>query len=370
MTSLRASPAEITGSSLRSNEELSPARRTKGLTSYGSQPDHRPIDLWLDANEGPAPIEADSLLDTITPETLRRYPSTRDLEQILALRWAVDPAQLIVTAGADDGLERICRAWLDPGRIVILTKPTFSMLSRYVNMNEGLLREVPWLDGVFPVREVLSLADSESPAIVFVVSPNNPTGNAATFNDLRLISESLPSTLIVFDQAYAEFADEDHTPKAIELPNVIVTRTLSKAFGLAGLRVGYAVGKPELIAPLRVVGHPYPVSGPSLAIAASVLARGDHYTRVTIERVRQERTALAALLRAHDIWSVPSQANFVLARIGDSAFQVRNSLADRGIAVRWFRDDATLAEFLRITCPANECNFERLLVALDEVLDT
>jgi histidinol-phosphate aminotransferase len=249
-----------------------PALRTQGLRAYGGSTEAGRIDLALDANEGVAPSDLASMLRGVDRETLRRYPSVRGLETAFAAGWGVAADRVIVTAGADDALERICRAWLDPGRTAILTKPTFSMLWRYVAMNEGTRAEVEWMDGAFPTRNVIALGRDIDPAIVFIVSPNNPTGNVATWEDVRMISDAFPGAVVVLDQAYAEFADEDLTARALELNNVIVTRTLSKAYGLAGLRVGYAIGSEQLISPLRVVGHPYPVSGLSVAVATAAIA--------------------------------------------------------------------------------------------------
>ncbi len=345
-----------------------PALRTRGLRAYGGSPETSRIDLALDANEGVAPSDVASLLRGVDRETLRRYPSVRDLEATFAARWGVSADRVIVTAGADDALERVCRAWLDPGRIAILTKPTFSMLWRYVAMNEGIRAEVDWMDGAFPTRDVIGIGREIDPAIVFIVSPNNPTGNVATWEDVRAISEALPNAVVVLDQAYAEFADEDLTARALALNNVIVTRTLSKAYGLAGLRVGYAIGPEKLIEPLRVVGHPYPVSGLSVAVAAAAIAGDQGGMRASVAQVTAERQQLAAFLQARGVWSVSSQANFVLARFCGSAGPVRQGLADRGIGVRGFGDEPSLRDFLRITCPGNERDFQRLLAALAEVM--
>jgi histidinol-phosphate aminotransferase len=149
-----------------------------------------------------------------------------------------------------------------------------------------------------------------------------------------------------------------------------VTRTLSKAYGLAGLRVGYALGPKPLITPLRVVGQPYPVSGLSLALAMNALT-GDAADRTkAIDRVRSERTTLAEELATRGVWCVASQANFVLARFGEAAMQVRERMAARGIAVRAFGDDPTLSGCVRITCPGSVRDFERLIEAIREVVGT
>jgi histidinol-phosphate aminotransferase len=345
-----------------------PALRTQGLRAYGGSTEAGRIDLALDANEGVAPSDLASMLRGVDRETLRRYPSVRGLETAFAAGWGVAADRVIVTAGADDALERICRAWLDPGRTAILTKPTFSMLWRYVAMNEGTRAEVEWMDGAFPTRNVIALGRDIDPAIVFIVSPNNPTGNVATWEDVRMISDAFPGAVVVLDQAYAEFADEDLTARALELNNVIVTRTLSKAYGLAGLRVGYAIGSEQLISPLRVVGHPYPVSGLSVAVATAAIAGDQGGMRSSVAQVIVERRRLGMFLHERGVWCVPSQANFVLGRFSGTAERVRHGLAERGISVRGFGDEPVLCDCLRITCPGNEGAYQRLLAALAEVM--
>ncbi|MDL1905301.1 histidinol-phosphate aminotransferase family protein [Synechococcales cyanobacterium CNB] len=254
-----------------------PAARVRAVAPYAppaaaSRPRsavHSP--LWLHANEGRAPDAA--ILDrlrALDAETLRRYAKPTALEAILAAHFGVEPERVVVTAGADDALERLCRAMLEPGRTAVLTDPTFEMLPRYVRLAGGLPVEVPWLDRAFPAEEFERAIDARTRA-AFIVSPNNPTGAAVSPADMLGIAGRNPSCLVVADLAYVEFADEDPTAELLRLPNAVVTRTFSKAWGLAGLRVGYAIGPAEAIGWLRTVGHPFPTSGVSLALAAAAL---------------------------------------------------------------------------------------------------
>ena len=348
-----------------------PAPLVRALKPYtpGSQP--RPIDLKLDANEGPAP--AGVLLDWLKPgaaELLRRYPSAASLESQIAARNNVSPDRVIVTAGADDALERIARAVLSPGREAILTTPTFEMLARYVRLAGADVVEAPWLGEPFDVGDIESRIGPRTAAI-FVVTPNNPTGQAISAESIRRLAAAIPAGLLVVDLAYTEFADEDITSVVLSLPNAVAVRTFSKAWGLAGARVGYAIGPAEVIGWLRAVGHPYAVSGPSIAIASAWYEAGRTKVDASIRRVRLERRELTAHLR--DLGAVPidSQANFVLARFDSSsvnAHLVADLLASQGIAVRRFPVGTPLEPYLRITLPADPVSFNRLSSALTTAL--
>lgn len=312
-----------------------------------------PCDLWLAGNEGRPPASLDA---PVPAEELGRYPSSSALEALVAERFAVDPARTLVTAGADDGLLRLALAFLAPGRELVLPTPTFEMIPRYAALAGGDVVEVPWEDGVaYPVDAVLAAVTPRT-SLIAVVSPNNPTGAVASPEDLRRLSEAAPDALLIVDQAYAEFADGDLTAPALELPNAVVLRTMSKAYGCAGLRVGFALGRPEVIETLRAAGNPYPVSASALAAAAVRL--GDD-VGPTVGRVRRERAALLATLEELGVSAAPSQGNFVFLR-SPRAVQVRDLMAGLGIAVRAFPGVPGLADALRITLPGDASSFTRL----------
>lgn len=320
--------------------------------------------LRLDANEGPAPSRA--LADWLAgrgPEIFRRYPDARRLEGQIAARFAVDPARALVTAGADDALQRVSLATLDPGRAAVATSPTFEMIPRAIRLAGAELREVPWLGEPFPVGAVAGAAAEAT--TTFLVSPNNPTGGVIVTEDLLAVADRAP--LLVADLAYIEYAAEDPTPRLLERPNVVVIRTLSKAWGLAGLRVGYALGPAELIEQMRAAGGPYAASAPSLALAEDWLSAGGLRVRRHVQRVRGERAALAALLADLGARPVASEANFVLARFSNAA-GAQAALAEQGVRVRGFTG-AVLGEYLRITCPGNRSDFARLSAALRSIME-
>ncbi len=324
--------------------------------------------LKLDSNEGPLPPAA--LLEALAgldPETLRRYPDTSALEATLAHRVGVAAERVVVTAGADDAIDRACRSYLGPGRTMILPDPTFEMFDRFAALAGGSLRRVPWRDGPFPGAGFLAALD-ERAAVITVVSPNNPTGAVACAADVRRLAQAAPAALVLLDHAYVEYADEDLTREVIDLPNVLVIRTLSKAWGLAGCRIGYAIGNPEVVSRLRAAGGPYPVAAPSVAIALRRLADDPAALHAHIACVREERTALCTLLTALGLEPLPSQANFVYVECGARAAFLAAALAALGVLVRTFPDRAGLTTALRVTLPGDGGAFEHLGAALETAL--
>jgi histidinol-phosphate aminotransferase len=298
---------------------------------------------------------------------VRRYPGGNGLQELLADRLEVEPERVLVTNGSNDALDRACRTVLTSGREMIVPVPAFAMLLRYARLTGAELRSVPWFEGPLPVEALLAMAGAGTSA-VGLTSPNNPTGAVISTGELEALSREMPGALIILDLAYIEFADRDLTPAALSLPNVVVIRTLSKARGLAGLRVGYAVGPPDIITWMRRAGQHYPVSGLSALLAGEWLTRGEAEVGEYVNRVRRERVELSAVLRDLGALPFPSQANFVLARFPDAPGVFRG-LAEAGIAVRAYPGTEGLEECLRITCPGVQEQFERLIETLTDLRD-
>ncbi len=326
-----------------------------------------PTDLHLHSNEGML-LVADWLdvLSDLPGKAISGYPPVAALEACIAEAFGLDAEQVLAGTGGDDVVERALRAYLCPGRTVILNEPSFVMLNRYAALAGGEPVAVPWSAGALPVDDMLTAVD-ETTGMIVVVSPNNPTGLTATADDLQRLRDGAPSAMLLVDLAYGEFADEDLTDAALSLPNAIVIRSFSKAWGLAGLRVGWAAGPPDVIEQLRAVGHPYPVTAPSSAIVRHVLGQGLPIVDDFVSRIRRHRSRLANVLTACGADVTPSQANFILARFDDATW-VRDAMAGMGIAVRAFPDVPVLADQLRITVPGDEHDLHRLCGALETVL--
>lgn len=314
----------------------------------------------LSRNEGRAPHQAPQ----VGAAGVERYPDLEGLREAMADYCGVDASRVLVTAGGDDALLRCCLASLGPGREALLATPTFEMIPRYAKLAGGTLREVAWPEGPFPVEAMLAAA-GPAVAVVFVVSPNNPTGAVARAADVVRITRALPGALVVVDAAYEEFADAPLTAAVVDLPNVVVVRTLSKAVSLAGLRVGCAIAAPALLQRLAAAGNPMPVSVASATLATARLRHDRADIEAHVEAVRAQRPQLAARLQRYGLRpATPQQGNFVLVR-GCDAARLTASLASLGVAVRRFPDDPALADAVRITLPGTDDGMRALQRALD-----
>jgi histidinol-phosphate aminotransferase len=340
------------------------------LSPYATPAPGPAIDLPLDANEGPQPrIDLERLAAGLSPDVLRRYQAPRDLEAQLAEALNTDPANVVVTGGGDDAIDRICRISLEPGRELIYPEPSFEMIARLASLAGAEVRTVPWPGGDYPTGAVLERITSRT-GLIAIVSPNNPTGAIATASDIERISAAAPDALLLVDLAYTEFADDDLTSAALSLPNAVVVRTFSKAYGLAGLRVGYAATScPRIATALRAAGLPYPVSSLSLAVAADRLLTRAAFLPMTVATVRAERNSIASALRDLGLRVLPSQANFVLAfaETPARAQWIWRALASLGIGVRRFTTPA-LQCALRISCPCDPAACDRLIESLRVIL--
>ncbi len=323
-----------------------------------------PTDLRLAGNEGPDPPSTliNEVLAELEPSTLREYPSAHALELDLAQRVGCAPSELLVTAGADDALWRACQCTLGPGRDLLVATPTFAMLPRYASLLGAELRLVPWRDGPYPIDAILERLDDGVGAVA-LVTPNNPNGCVITAEDLRRVCEADHDALVLLDHAYVEFADEDLTAAARSYPNVVVARTMSKAWGLAGLRVGWATGSEALISAMRAAGNPYAVSGPSLVLARARLELSSGDIERFVSRARYERGEIAEALARLGAEPTDSHANFAFART-PRAVAIRDALASLGIATRAWPGDPELGDALRISCPGSKVGLDRLVSGL------
>ena len=312
------------------------------------------LDLMLDFNESLAPPPA--LAGNVLP--VHRYPDYQEIEAAIAERVGVDQNNVLVTNGADDALERIVRSVVSPGRRAVLTTPSYGMIKRFAVLAGAEVVEVPWWEGDYPVGEVCR-AVGDGGGLISVVSPSNPTGAVASRRAFEEILDRLPRSLVLLDQAYVDFTDPDYdlTPVALDFPNAVVVRTFSKAWGCAGLRVGFAIGDLRVIDWLRRAGLPFPVSTPSVEAILTALSDGPDAKRIST--IRSQRKLLTETLRVRDIEVLPSEASFLFARFKDADL-VWRGLGALGISVRRFPGRADVEGWLRMTLPGDEENFERL----------
>ena len=350
---------------------VTPAEAVAGVKPYKIPPRRQVVDLPLGNTErlffsDEESADLQTLLSAQTIDDVIGYPNPTILEEKLAKQYGVDPEQVIVTAGGDESLERACKSVLMPGTEIVVPHPTFEMIPIYAGLCGADVVDVPWVSGDYPVEDVLGAMNEKTRAIV-MISPNNPTGKALSVAEVERLVEGAKDVLVIADLAYAEFAEEDLMPTLLKYPNVIITRTFSKALGLAGLRVGFAIGDPRVIAWMKGASGPYSVSKLSLAMAGARMEAEQAPVEAYIQRVQAERDKLQKLIVALGGRCSPSQANFVLARFENSAW-VKEGLEGLGIGVRVFPGKAGLEDAVRITCPGNDAVFTRLCDGLKAVL--
>jgi histidinol-phosphate aminotransferase len=347
---------------------LQPADRIGSLKPYAPPIRVQQSALILDNNEG-APIEpiVFDALKALTSDDLSRYPNQSGLEASIADSFGVPAQRVVITNGGDDAIDRVCRAVLNPGEEMITHTPGFVMIPRYAQLAGAVVKPIPWLTGSFPVSAVLQSINPRT-KLVALVSPNNPTGQVIESEVIREIARgaSRVGAFVLLDQAYVEFADDDPIGHCVGLDNLIVVRTFSKALGLAGARVGYALAPKRIAGWLRTVGGPYPVSSLSLALASTAWGhRTDR--RLIIEQTKRNRTELIDSLRAQGLEPLDSQGNFVFVRFADAQL-VYACLRAQGISVRRFRQGAEIDSYLRITVPADPDQLQLLTRALQSAL--
>lgn len=279
--------------------------------------------IKLDANENPfAP-----LVDGALSQNVNRYPEPQPvaLRATMAALYGVQPENLVVTRGADDAIDILLRTFCRPGEdAVSVCQPTFSAYAQFARLQGARVIEAR-LDANFDFDAdafLAAVAGEANLKLAFICSPNNPTGNPVAPADVLRVADALPETIVVLDEAYIEFSDlESLSSEAMTRENLVVLRTLSKAYGLAGARVGCAIGTPDLIELITRALPPYPL--PTLAIEAALVTlspsrRPVHEQR--IETIKRERERLAGLLRrSPTVESVRSGGgNFLFLEVEDA----------------------------------------------------
>lgn len=302
-------------------------------------------------------------LRDIEPDSLRRYPHpfAEEFRQSAAGVLGINSDWIVVGNGSDDLLAMLFRSISDTQRPVAFPVPTYSLYRTLAQMQEVPTVEVPFDDTfTLPVNDLAAAAA----ALTIVASPNSPSGNLISTVDLYDLATRIPGVLVI-DEAYVEFASGDALDLTNRCENIIVLRTLSKSHSLAGLRLGFAVAPPSLVAGLVKVKDSYNVDAISARIGA-VAIRDQDYTRETTKRICSSRERLTKALETiqYRVW--PSEANFLLVQPpSGNARAVYEDLKANGILVRYF-NEPTLIDRLRITVGTDEQN-ERLLRALEHL---
>ncbi len=326
--------------------------------------------LRFDLNTSPhAPAIWDQAMEAARAERIpNEYFDTAyaELASLIAPYCNVDEDQLVIGAGADEILDVIAKTFLDNGDAAVIPVPTYSMYAICTRQLGATVRTVP-RDADFALDEAATLAAAEGAKLLFICNPNSPTGNPADPAALEQIIAAAPC-MVVIDEAYAEFQEWSAIPLVAKYPHLIVVRTMSKGFGMAGMRLGWGVAQPEVAALMNRVRPPNSVSEVTARVAAAALRDLDGM-RAHVAAIVAEREPFAEALRSFGAHVYPSVTNFVLTRWPDveTAQQVYAGLERRGMVVRNFSQSPLIPAHLRITVRTAEEN-ARLIEALGEIV--
>jgi histidinol-phosphate aminotransferase len=327
------------------------------MASYvpGEQPQANTHIIKLNSNENPYPPSplALAVLQNIDGECLRRYPEPfggefrKTASQVLG----VPNDWIIVGNGSDELLNLVIRACVEPGRKVVYPMPTYVLYRTLTEAQAAEIVEIPYSDNYsLPLEELVAANGS----VTFIASPNSPSGLIVPIDDLRELATQLSGVLVI-DEAYVDFAEENALALVKEYENVIVIRTLSKGYSLAGLRLGFGVANPRLLDGLFKVKDSYNIDAIACAVGTAAIT-DQAYKNACVERIKASRAKLAKDLQqlGFRIWD--SQTNFLLVQPPEgNAEYLYQRLKERRILVRYFQQPG-LDDKLRITIGTDEQN--------------
>jgi histidinol-phosphate aminotransferase len=322
------------------------------------------VDLSDNTNLFGMPPAAERALREATAFVAGRYPTgyAPDLKQAVAAYAGVEPSQVTTGCGSDDVIDSTVRAFLEPGERLAFQEPTFVMVPYLSKVNALRAMPVP-LEPDFDI-DVDGLLATQA-KLIYVCTPNNPTGTVISRAAMERLVDNAPGVVLI-DEAYAEFARESFLDLARSRPNVLVARTLSKAFGLAGMRVGYAVGNASLVTEVEKARGPYKVTGLSERLASAALTQDVEWMKARAADALAIRARLVAELEKLGLKPLPSEGNFVLVPL-PGAPAVAERMRQWDVNIRAFQGLTGIGDALRIGC-APWTMMEAALGALREAL--
>lgn len=326
--------------------------------------------IKLDANENPyglpVSVEKRMLKFAKNPDVYRLYPDSNcsSLRKKIAAFWKIGEDEIVVGKGSDELIQLLTEVFVDSGDVIVAPSPSFEMYSAAARVAGGrvifvnLSKESNFL---YDANEFTEAANSSDAKIIYLCNPNNPTGNTIPIDAVEYIAAMCPRSVVAVDEAYAEFGAFTAAALTAKYENIVVLRTFSKAWGLAGLRCGYSIASKSITKYLYAVKPPYNVPTFTQIVASELLdAAGEISER--IDTITSERDRLSATLSAEipGIKVFPSKANFLLvqmpAKIGLTGEETYRALAARGILVRSFRNSPQLVDCVRVTIGTREQN--------------
>jgi histidinol-phosphate aminotransferase len=325
--------------------------------------------LRLDFNESTVGCSPRVLarLRSLDSELLARYPEREPVEKEAAGFLGLDPAQVLLTNGVDEAIHLLCSTYLDPGDEALIVVPTFAMYAIFAQAEGARVVEVRAGNNFeFPAQDLLAQLGPRT-RLIAVANPNNPTGAAVAGNVLIQIAQAAPQAAVLVDEAYFEFHGETVIDQPRQIENLFLARTFSKAYGLAGLRIGVLAGKARQMAMVRRMASPYNVNAAALAVLPEALQDQEYVNRY-VAQVLSNRKRLQQELGNLGLHHWPSHANFVLVRIGSAHAEFVRALRDRGILVRNRHTDPGCEGCVRLTV-GSDGHTETLITALRDVVE-
>ncbi len=306
--------------------------------------------LRLDFNENtlaPSP-RVQAMLQRISADSLTRYPERQHVEAIAARHFGLSPEAVLLTNGVDEAIHLVCETYLEPQDEVIVVTPTFSMYALYAEMTGATIRSVQADSTLqFPYRQVQQAIHSGT-RLIMIASPNNPTGAVVESELLLELAASAPQAALLVDEAYYHFHGDSVLKETSTVTNLLVARTFSKAYGLAGLRIGLLAGHSEAMRFVRKVSSPYNVNSIALECLPEALA-DEAYITWYAEQVFKSRVLSEETLKKLKIFYWPSHANFILMKIGNQHKALVDAMRRRGVLVRDRSADPGCDGCVRIT---------------------
>jgi histidinol-phosphate aminotransferase len=335
----------------------------KNLKPYSSARDEfeGEASIWLDANESPTSLPN-------LPNGINRYPAAqlKELKKQIALVKGVDTSQVFIGNGSDEAVDLLFRCFCNPDKDKALVfPPTYGMYNVCAAVNDVEVIESQMDESFFINLNSFEKRNEEAPKLTFICNPNNPTGNTQSAETIRRIIESSKG-IVVVDEAYIDFCPDQSVIKWINnYPNLVVLQTLSKAWGLAGARVGLAFASPEIIGVMNKVKFPYNIGKPSIDIALNALNMSGLMRERVNENFSNKQLLINGLRQLQIVEKIfPSDANFILAKFSDQK-SVYIALAQNGIVVRDRNSQPGCERCLRITVGTKE-EVEKLLNTLKQ----
>jgi len=349
-------------------QKIQVRRAVARMSPYNPPLEGRGDKLRLDFNENPLGCSpaVRQALRRLSGAAISMYPEQESVRSKLAKYFGVHRDELLLTNGTDEALKLVVDTFVDAGSGVLIVEPTFAMYRFYSELAGARVMALRYDNELrFPMKDVLASL-RKSPRLFFLANPDSPTGSFLPPRELQKIVRAARRTMVVIDEAYFEYSGMTVLPWIQRHSNLIVTRTFSKAAGLAGLRIGCIFASREMAAQIRKAQSPYPVNVAALAAALAAM-RDRKFIARTLQETRRGRRELERGLKRLGVEFFPSAGNFILVNFGSRAKEIVSRLARRGFLLRDRSNDFGGKGYVRVTLGTYP-QTRRLLRQLEAIL--